>query len=46
MENTTTASMLESFTLDESVAELEVVDDLWYFVVGSGGAVIFGSGKG
>jgi hypothetical protein len=37
-----TKSMLESFVLDDTVAELEVVDDLWYFVVGQGGAVIVG----
>jgi len=37
-----TKSMLESFVLDDTVAELEVVDDLWYFVVGTGGAVIVG----
>ena len=39
-------SVLESFVLDERVAELEVVDDLWYFVVGASGAVIVGSGRG
>jgi YydF family exported signaling peptide len=46
MQNNESASMLERFTLDERVAELEVVDDLWYFVIGSGGAVIVGSGSG
>ena len=46
MQNNESASMLQSFTLDDKVAELDVVDDLWYFVVGSGGAVIVGSGKG
>jgi YydF family exported signaling peptide len=40
------ASLLDGFTLDEKVTELEVVDDLWYFVVGSSGAVIVGSGRG
>ncbi|MDK8171288.1 hypothetical protein QP735_01990 [Curtobacterium citreum] len=44
MQDKDSASMLESFTLDERVAELEVVDDLWYFVVGSSGGVIVGSG--
>ncbi|WIJ46550.1 hypothetical protein [Curtobacterium citreum] len=46
MQENASKTMLESFTLDERVAELDVVDDLWYFVVGSGGAVIVGSGKG
>ncbi|PYY31569.1 MULTISPECIES: YydF family exported signaling peptide [unclassified Curtobacterium] len=46
MQNNESANMLQSFTLDDRVAELDVVDDLWYFVVGSGGAVIVGSGKG
>ncbi|MCP1501546.1 YydF family exported signaling peptide [Curtobacterium herbarum] len=46
MQNNESANMLQSFTLDDKVAELDVVDDLWYFVVGSGGAVIVGSGKG
>jgi YydF family exported signaling peptide len=46
MQNNESASMLARFTLDERVAELEVVDDLWYFVIGSGGAVIVGSGSG
>lgn len=46
MQNNESINMLQSFTLDDKVAELEVVDDLWYFVVGSGGAVIVGSGKG
>jgi hypothetical protein len=40
MENT--KSMLESFVVDDTVAELEVVDDLWYFIVGQGGAFVLG----
>lgn len=29
-------SLLDEFALDEDVAELAVVDDLWYFVVKNG----------
>lgn len=34
--------MLQSFVLDENVAELETVDDLWYFVTNGQGAWIVG----
>lgn len=36
------SSMLESFVLDEDVAQLEVVDDLWYFVTNGHGSWIVG----
>ena len=41
---THTSSLLESFVTDEKTTELELVDDLWYLVVGSHGRVIVGSG--
>lgn len=41
MANSST-SMLQSFALDESVAELETVDDLWYFVTNGKGAWVVG----
>jgi len=46
MDKITDSSILDSFLLNDKVVELEVVDDLWYLIVGSGGAVIVGSGKG
>lgn len=46
MDTHTGPSVLESFVTDERVTELEVVDDLWYFVVGASGAVVVGSGRG
>jgi hypothetical protein len=36
-------SILESFILDEDVAELSMVDDLWYFVEKNGNWIV-GSG--
>ncbi|WP_017585387.1 hypothetical protein [Nocardiopsis ganjiahuensis] len=36
-------SFLESFQIEEDVAELAVVDDLWYFIK-KGDAWIVGSG--
>lgn len=36
-------SILESFILDEDVAELSMVDDLWYFIEKSGNWIV-GSG--
>lgn len=42
-DNKVTRSFLESFHVDESVAELATVDDLWYFIK-KGDAWIVGSG--
>jgi YydF family exported signaling peptide len=39
-----TQSLLESFVIDDKVAELKVVDDLWYFIAGGSGRWIVGSG--
>lgn len=38
-----TQSILDSFILDEDVAELSMVDDLWYFIE-KGGDWVAGSG--
>jgi len=43
LEPSTEEKFLDEFELDEDVAELAVVDDLWYFVK-KGGNWIAGSG--
>lgn len=40
---TASRSMLESFVIDEEVADLAVVDDMWYFIVSEHGGWIMGS---
>lgn len=39
---TASRSMLESFVVDENVADLAVVDDMWYFIVSERGGWILG----
>jgi YydF family exported signaling peptide len=39
---TASRSMLESFVIDEDVATLAVVDDMWYFIVSEHGGWIMG----